>query len=377
MAENESSNQTAKSHRGDLWLRFFLLGALAVAAGYTFDEYLHERSAINGQQVNEAAVVKAAGLVEPIEKHLIPTFTDTQGRLLADPPASPDQFVDPKVIVVAHLESSDAESAEVPWDQFEAYLAKATGLKVVDKPFEENPSELAGIKDNSITLLAIHAADTPFLVNNFGYEPAAVLADDSGATGNHLDLVVPADSPIADPSGLRGHSLACTLPKSITGYRAAIAMLLEKADLRPDVDYNIVWTLKQKKSIKGVIGHTFQAAAVSDDKLHAMLDKGSILTSQYKIIFQSEVIPRTTIGWFYNLKPELAAQLRQAILSFKPDASSADDEDASSKSLHFIPMDYKADFKFVREIDDRFDPRLDQSSKHAAATTEPSAPING
>lgn len=49
---------------------------------------------------------------------------------------------------------------------------------------------------------------------------------------------------------------------------------------------------------------------MSDDKLQNLLSAGDVQKSQYKLIYQSEVIPRTTIGWFYNLKPELADKFR-------------------------------------------------------------------
>jgi len=103
-----------------------------------------------------------------------------------------------------------------------------------------------------------------------------------------------------------------------------------------------------------------------------------VTKDQFRAVYQSEVIPRMTIGWFYNLKPELADKIRQAILSYKPtpvkiasskpttdpsggDADAAADADSTQESgmLHWIPTDYKKDFQLVRTIDDLFDPRLD------------------
>ena len=91
-----------------------------------------------------------------------------------------------------------------------------------------------------------------------------------------------------------------------------------------------------------------------------------------------------TIGWFYNLKPELAAKIREAILSYKPtpvkvaaektkpakaatepsDADSVAEADSASGSTmyHWVETDYKKDFALVRTIDDLFDPRLDSKA---------------
>jgi phosphonate transport system substrate-binding protein len=120
----------------------------------------------------------------------------------------------------------------------------------------------------------VHAADAPFLVDNYGYQPVAVMGAEGGANGNHLDIIVPAGSAIAQPADLRGHNLACTVPSSVTGYRAAVALLMENLGLRPNVDYSVVWSLKQTNSILGVANKEYEAAGVSDDKLQTLLSNG-------------------------------------------------------------------------------------------------------
>jgi phosphonate transport system substrate-binding protein len=106
-----------------------------------------------------------------------------------------------------------------------------------------------------------------------------------------------------------------------------------------------------------------------------MIDNGKIQKSQVKIVYQSDVIPRTTIGWFYNLKPDLAAKVRDAILAFAPGAPTtqpaADTETADSEAgsqLHFVAIDYRKDFELVRWIDDSFDPRFDAMVKQREAS---------
>jgi phosphonate transport system substrate-binding protein len=280
---------------------------------------------------------------------------------------------------VGHLAAADADDPVISWPKFEAHLAGITGRKVSDEIYDNSSDQLAELKDGKITILALHAADTPFIVNNFGYQPVAVLAEGGGVNGNRLDIIVTPGSDIVHPADLRNRSLVCTVPSSITGYRAAVAQLLESEGLRPNVDYTITWSLGQKRSITGVAEKQYEAAAVSDDKLQSLLKLGTVSQSDFRVIYQSEVIPRTTIGYFYNLKPELAAKVSEAILSYQPEApeSSGKDGDGTqtppAKPLRFVAIDYKKDFQFVRQIDDRFDPRLDSKTKSPKpATTEPS-----
>ena len=126
----------------------------------------------------------------------------------------------------------------------------------------------------------------------------------AGVAGNRMDLIVPASSALNGPADLRGRRLTCTAPSSITGYRAAIAVLMRDEGLRPNVDYEITWSLKQKASIEGIAAKKYDSASVSDEKLQALVEKGSLEASQYRIIYQTPVIQRTVIGYFYNPEPD-------------------------------------------------------------------------
>lgn len=337
-----------------IWGRVVLFLCLAGVVGYVAADAIRTMGVKNALLQNEQSAVVSSGLITPAPKHLASRFTDAHDRLLADPPTAPDQLINPDTLTIAHLDNSD----EIPgpsWADFDQHLQEETGKSVADVPYDGTPEQFARITAGKITLVAVHAADAPFLVNNYGFEPVAVLGNEQGANGNHLDIIVPANSSITAPIGLKGHSLACSAPSSITGYRAAIATLAQNDNLRPNVDYFIVWSMSQKRSIMGVVGKQFDAAAVSDDKLQTLLGDGKVEKSQFKVIHQSDVIPRTTIGCFYNLNPDLAAKVQKAILDYSPSAG--------PDVLRFLAVNYRTDFQFVRTIDASFDPRLDKAAK--------------
>ena len=290
------------------------------------------------------------------QKHLMPEYTDKADRLLADPPSDPERLLDPDTLVLAHYVDAEEDVQLVDWGSLQDQLAKATGKQVVRQEFWNSPDEVAAIKAGQIQLVAMHAADAPYLVNNAGFIPVAVLGTEAGATGNRLDIAVPANSNIQTLADLRGHTLTCTAPDSVTGYRAAVVVLLQEAGLAPDRDYSIAFSHGQRRSVLGVIAGDSLAAALSHDKVRSMLKSGNIKADDYRVIYQSHVIPRLTIGYVYNLKPELAAQITTATLDFKNEGGATDESDGIP--MRFFPIDYKNDFEFVRTIDDFFDPRL-------------------
>ena len=349
-------------------IRLIVILCVALAAGAGGAAFY--RSVDSGgaaQRATEQEAVRTTGLTDPTDKRLASGFTADGDTLLAAAPTDPAKLRDPRKIVFAHLDADEPDSKDstgVDWKGVERQISKAVGRPVADAVYDSSPEQLDGLREGQLTLVALHAADTPFLVNQYGFHPIAVLGDvGKGANGNRLDLIVPANSAIRNPSDLRGHTVTCTLPSSITGYRAGIVLLMANQQLRPDVDYLINWSLKQKTSIAGIAAGQYEAACVSDDKLQSMLEKGQIKTLAYRTIYQSDVVPRTTVGYFYDLKPELAAKISSALIAYVP---------ASADDFHFLPVDYKRDFAVVREIDSRFDPRLDSKIKaHAAATTAP------
>jgi len=359
-----SVNYGLLSGRYGLWARIVCIlcvAAVLVYVGMAALKTIHETQVVLSQTRDRT--LASSGLKAMTHKALDAKFTDKQGRLLADPPVDPAQWGNPDTLIVAHIPGTD-ETPGNSWEEWEARLAQVTGKKVVDQTYTNSVEHITAAAAGKVVLLALHAADTPFLVNNYGFQPLAVLGNQSGVNGNRLDLIVPADSPITKPADIRGHRLVCTVPSSITGYRAAVALLMGEQGLRPNVDYEVIWSLKQAASISGITKKEYEAAAVSDDKLQSLLGKGKIQASQYKIIYQSPVIPRTTIGCFYNLNPALVEQLRQAILT--PSATTLPTTAPDDETLNFLPVDYKRDFQFVRDIDDQFEPRLD-AKKNAHA----------
>ncbi|MGD9724102.1 MAG: PhnD/SsuA/transferrin family substrate-binding protein [Pirellulales bacterium] len=341
-------------------VRPLLYCALAAAvAGMAYVTYraVREQAAMRAGQDR---LVAQLGLIQPAHKRLAPGYRDGDGQLLADPPTDPAQCLDPETIVLAHYEGDDDDVQRIDWEAFQAHLAKATGKKVEAQEYFNSSDDTAAVKAGKIHVVALHAADTPYLVNNAGFIPIAVVGTEAGASGNHLVIAVRPLSPIKSLAQLRGHKLTCTRPDSITGYRAAVAVLAREAGMRPNVDYHVHFSHGQRRSIEGLVSGQFEVAALSADKIQSMLQDGSLKKSEIRVVYESQVTPRLTIGHIYNLKPELAAAIQTAILEF--DNASSPPDATTGQPMRFFAIDYKRDFAFARNIDDSFDPRFGKIS---------------
>jgi hypothetical protein len=184
--------------------RLAMFVCLLVAVGFAGNAYWQTHKADESKLQSEEAAVRATGLVDANPKKLAAGFTDTQGTLLADPPTDASKLLDPPTIVIGHLEDKDdSDTPDISWPAFDKHLSEAIGRPVTDTVVENGPSQIGKIKAGQITVMALHAADAPFLVNNCGYHPVAVLGDESGASGNRMDLIVPAKSSLQHPTELK------------------------------------------------------------------------------------------------------------------------------------------------------------------------------
>ncbi len=237
-----------------LLLRAVSYGGLIVAVAVTSFAAFRLSEDRAGVAKSQEQLVASHHLRPGVQNRLAADYADKNGDLLADPPSDPKALLDPETLVLAHYVDADAETQAVNWEGLEAHLAKATGKQVHRQEYRNTSDDVEAVKAGRIHLVALHAADAPYLVNNAGLVPFAVLGTKDGAHGNRLDIAVPAKSKLQTINDVAGHVLTCTSPDSITGYRAAIVVLLAEANLRPHQDYTVTWSHGQKRSILGLLG---------------------------------------------------------------------------------------------------------------------------
>ena len=315
------------------------------------------------------------GLSGGAHKGLDPHFSTTNGATAA-PPAKAGDLLDPPVLNVVHVESDEDTAAKIPWDALSHAIASATGKQVTMHRFEPDRSQMDVIREGNYQILVVHAAETPYLVNNIGFVPFAVAGDEHGPDGHRLNIIVNANSPIKAVPDIRSHVLKCTAPDSITGYRAALAYLAELHDLRAGADFEVTYSGSPSQSIHDIVAGDMAAAAVSNDKLISMTQSGEISPKSYRVLFESEVIPRFVVGFVYNLKPDVASEVQKAVLSFVGTSSGQTSE--LSRNIRFVPVQYPKDFEIVRAIDDAFEPRavsLPKSTTRPASQPATTAPV--
>ncbi len=291
----------------------------------------------------------AAGPAHALDKR----FTDADGDLVADAPKDPKHFVDPPVLVFSYTPVEDPAVYAKVWDGFVKHLETVTGKKVQFFPVQSNAAQLEAMRAGRLHVSGFNTGSNPLAVNCAGFVPFAMMASRDNAYGYEMEIITFAGSGVRKVEDIKGKKMAFTSQTSNSGFKAPSALLKEKFGLEAGKDYEPVFSGKHDNSIVGVANRDYPAAAVANSVMNRMMARGVVNKDQIVTIYKSQTFPTTGYGYVYNLKPELAAKVKEAFFSFKWDGSDLLKEFESSEppQQKFMPITYKDHWQVVRDID--------------------------
>lgn len=296
--------------------------------------------------------IQLTGLATPVTNKLDPRYVDADGDLVADAPTDPAKLIDPPTLRFSYVTVDDATEFKAAFADLLAFLSKETGRPVEYVEFNSTEEQLRALRDGQLHVAGFNTGGVPIAVDAAGFVPVSILAGDELKGFYKMQIIVPADSRIARLEDLRGRELALTDASSNSGYKAPL-VILKEAGLTPGIDYGIRYSGGQDASIDGIANRQYHAAAVASDVLKRAIGADRIHTNQFKVIHESGDFPSAALGYAHNLKPELAAKVRGALLKFDWKGTSLEKYFASAGQSHFAPADYKKDWELVRKIDDQ------------------------
>lgn len=280
-------------------------------------------------------------------------YTDADGDLVADAPADPKQWVDPSALIFAYTPVEDPEVYRKVWDEFLAHLSKTTGKRVVFFPVQSNAAQIEAMRAGRLHVAGFNTGSNPIAVNCAGFVPFAMMASKNNEFGYEMEIIVQADSPIRSIQDLRGRNVAFTDPNSNSGFKAPSALLKAQYGLEAGKDFKSAFSGKHDNSVIGVANKDYDAAAIANSVMVRMVERKAVDGAKLRSIYKSQTFPTTGYGHVYNLKPELAAKVREAFFTFNWEGSALlkEFEKSSPPQQKFMPITYKQHWQVVRDID--------------------------
>lgn len=278
------------------------------------------------------------------------SFPDADKDLVADPPTDAAQLINPDVLVFSYVASEEEGPAEETWKELLAALKEKTGKDVKFVRYTDVGEQLAALKKSELHIAGLNTGLVPIAVDRDGFVPLCTFGRPDGSFGYKMEIIVPAGSPIKDPSQIKGHKVTFTRPDSNSGCKAPFVLLKDEYHLLPEGDYQWGFSQGHEDSIKQVAAKQFEVAPVASDVLARMEQKGEVDPAAVVSIYKSERFPPATIGYVYNLAPELRDGIREVLLGFNWSGTGLEKE-FGPETTKFVPVNYKDDWANTRRID--------------------------
>lgn len=280
-------------------------------------------------------------------------YTDADGDLVADAPKDAKQWIDPATLVFAYTPVEDPAVYAKVWDGFLQHLAQVTGKKVQFFPVQSNAAQLEAMRAGRLHVAGFNTGSNPLAVNCAGFVPFAMMASKDDRFGYEMEIITSPGSGIEKVEDIKGKKMAFTSETSNSGFKAPSALLADQFKMEAGRDYTPVFSGKHDNSILGVANKDYPAAAIANSVKQRMEARGVVKPEQLKVIYTSQTFPTTGYGYAYNLKPELAAKVKQAFFSYDWNGSELAKEFNKSEPPQekFMPITYKQHWQVVRDID--------------------------
>ncbi|MBU2099570.1 MAG: phosphate/phosphite/phosphonate ABC transporter substrate-binding protein, partial [Gammaproteobacteria bacterium] len=287
-----------------------------------------------------------------VQAQLSPRYQDNNADLVADLPADPDDWRDPRILIFAYTPVEDPALYSQVWDEFISHVEGRTGKEIRFFPVQSNAAQLEALRAGRLHIAGFNTGSTPVAVNCTGFVPFAMMAAEDGSYGYEMEIITFPDSGIASAADLKGRQLAFTSPTSNSGFKAPSTLLQNEFGLLADVDYRTAYSGSHDNSILGVVNGDYEAAAIANEVLKRMQGRDVVSAGQYRSIYKSLTFPTTAYGVSHNLSPELSAKIKEAFFSFDWEGSALQREFADAGMAQFIPISYQEHWRVIREIDE-------------------------
>jgi len=232
-------------------------------------------------------------------------------------------------------------------------MAKVTGKKVVFFPVQSNAAQLEAMRAGRLHVAGFNTGSNPIAVACAGFVPFTMMTSKDDKFGYEMEIITYPGSGVEKVEDIKGKKLAFTSETSNSGYKAPSALLREQFKLVAGKDFEPVFSGKHDNSVLGVANKDYPAAAVANSVMYRMIARNVIKPDQVKTIYKSQTFPTTGYGHVYNLKPELAAKVKEAFFTFNWDGSAllAEFKNTEPPQEKFIPITFKEHWAVVRQID--------------------------
>ena len=276
-------------------------------------------------------------------------YCDENRDLVADAPKDSARWRDPSTLVWAYTPVEDPAVYANAFKPLTEHLQRCVGKRLVYYPVQSNSAQIEAMRSGRLHFAGFSTGPTGFAVNMAGAVPFAAKGLGQQVRGYNLIAIVKASSPYQKLGDLKGRKVAHTAPSSNSG-NLAPRVLFPEQGLKVDEDYKPLMSGGHDKSVLGVGSGDYDMAAVASDVFDRMATRGTIKADDYRVLYRSPVFPTSSFAHAHDLKPELAAKLKECYYSFRFTPEMTKEFNGDDR---FLPITYQKDWAVVRDVAER------------------------
>jgi len=280
-------------------------------------------------------------------------FKDADGDMVADAPTNPAELIDPPTLIFSYTPVEDPAVYAKVWDGFLKHMEKVTGKRVQFFPVQSNAAQIEAMRAGRLHVAGFNTGSNPIAVACAGFVPFAMMASKKDEFGYEMEIITYPGSGIEKIEDIRARKRASTPKPPNSAFRPPSALLAQEFKMQAGKDYEPVFSGKHDNSIVGVANKDYPAAAIANSVKARMIARNVIKADATKVIYKSQTFPTTGYGYVYNLKPELAAKIKEAFFTFNWEGSELlkEFEKSEPPQEKFLPITFKSHWEVVRQID--------------------------
>lgn len=294
------------------------------------------------------------------------TYCDANSDLVADTPTDPARLRDPSTLVFAYTPVEDPALYAQQFRPFVDHLTQCTGRRTVYFQVTSNAAQVEAMRSGRLHIAGFSTGPTAFAVNLAGAVPFAVKGNEQGYERYTVAVIVRADSAFRTLADLKGRRVAHTSATSNSGNLAPRAYFPDLG-LVPEQDYRVVFSGGHDRSVMGVNSGDYDAAPVASDVFRRMVARGQVRGENFRVIWESPPFPTSSFALAHDLRPDLAARIRECFFSFRFPAQMSRDLGGNDR---FVAATYQRDWEPVRFVADKVNAPYNRAAFDAESRRE-------
>jgi len=269
--------------------------------------------------------------------------------LAAAPAAAQDWKQKYKVVSFASVSAENQAATEARFRDVARVFKERTGVEMRIFTASDYAGTVQALTSGQIQMgqMGASAYSSAWIDSEGAVEPLVTNRELDGALGYHSILIVKNDSPYQKLQDLKGKTLAWADPNSTSGYLIPLVSL-RGAGIEPEKFFGrTLFSGGHEQSVLGVINGQLDSAFTWSSKGHnagqirAMVDRGVLKLDQFRVVWESPLIPNPLIAVRKDMPEDMKRELRQFWVDlYKLDPKVAEAA-ARGKTSGFVPATHE------------------------------------